>query len=398
MPAARDRMPTRTHIYLDYAASAPVREIAREAEAAYREEPFACANPNSLHTLGRQAARVLDEARSTLARVLGGGFRPLDVAFTGGGTEANNLCLLGLAEGKRRAEGARRRVVVSSIEHDSVLDLAPELKARGFEVSYVRPDAKGVVGVAQLERELAGDVALVAVMAANNETGACQPIAALARAAHARGALFMTDAIQAFCHVPLDLFEVDAATLAAHKIGAIPGVGAFAVRHGRPFKANSFGGGQEMGRRAGTQDVAGAHAFALTAAALAPRVEEHARATSELAGWLSARLTSNPHVHATTNLPYDGSSRLPGIVNVAVEGLESETLILALDDAGFEVSAGSACSSGSLDPSHVLTAMGISRDLALGALRVSFDERVRREDLEAFAVAFEGIATRGARR
>ncbi len=382
-------MPKTTQIYLDYAASAPVRDVAREAEAAYREEAFACANPNSLHTMGREAARVLGEARATIARVLGGGFRPLDVAFSGGGTEANNLCVLGLAEGKRRADGKRRRVVLSAIEHDSVLDLQPELRAQGFEVTLVRPDSRGVVEAERLSRVLDEDVALVSVMAANNETGACQPIGALARAAHAEGALFMSDAIQAFCHVPLDLSDVDAVTLAAHKIGAIPGVGAFAVRHGSPFKPNSFGGGQEMGRRAGTQDVAGAHAFAMTAADLAPRLEESARRISSRAAWLNERLTGLSRVSATTDLPYDGVSRLPGVVNVLVEGAESGTLILALDDAGFEVSAGSACSSGSLDPSHVLTAMGISRDLALGALRISFDERVGEAELEAFAEAFE---------
>lgn len=383
--------PVKPLVYLDYAASAPVRRIAEEAEAAYREEPFSGANPNSLHTMGREAARVLGEARTSLARVLGGGFRPLDVAFSGGGTEANNLCVLGLAEGRRRQARTRRRVVISAIEHDSVLDLAPELKARGFEVSLVRPDAQGVVGASQLERELDDDVALACVMAANNETGACQPVRALARAAHEKGALFLTDAIQAFCHVPLELSEVDAVTLAAHKIGALPGVGAFAVRHGVPFKANSFGGGQEMGRRAGTQDVAGAIAFAKCAETLAPQVEAAARTTSELAQWLTERLTSIPRVKATTALPYDGASRLPGIVNVMVDGAESETLILALDDAGFEVSAGSACSSGSLDPSHVLTAMGIPRDLALGALRISFDERVGKPELEAFMAAFGRI-------
>ncbi len=384
-------MTERSRCYLDYAASAPVREVALEAEAGYRAEPFACANPNSLHTDGRAAARALEQARRVLVRALGGGFRPGDLAFTGGGTEANNLGVLGMAEGSRRADGKRRRVILSAIEHDSVLDLGPALRARGFEVVLVRPDRTGVVTPEALEPLLGEDVALVAVMAANNETGAVQPIGDLARASHEAGAPLLSDAIQAFGHLALDLSSVDAVTLAAHKLGALPGTGALVLRHGTPYAPQSFGGGQERGRRAGTQDVVGAVAFAETAAWLAERLPRLASETSARARALASRLAEHPRVRLTTELPYDGASRLPGIVNLLVEGAESETLILALDDAGYEVSAGSACSSGSLDPSHVLTAMGIERDLALGSLRISFDERVGEAELDGFADAFAWV-------
>ena len=378
-------------IYLDYAASAPLRRAALEAEAAYRREPWAKANPNSTHSLGRAAARSLDGARRQIASALGHGFRPGDVAFTGGGTEANNIAVLGMAEGMRLRNRRRSRAILSSIEHDSVLDLASPLRQRGFTVSWVQPNREGVVEPEALEGLLGDDVALVAVMAANNETGAAQPIRRLGESAHRCGAPFFTDAIQAFCHVRLDLSAVDAVSLAAHKIGAAPGVGALAMRNATPFAPQSFGGGQEGGRRAGTQDVAGAVAFGKTAAELRSGLDAAMAKTSRKAERLAERLLEHPRVRATSPLPYDGSSRLPGIVNVCVDGLESETMILALDEAGFEVSAGSACSSGSLDPSHVLTAMGIPKDLAFGALRISFDERVSDAELEAFAACLEQI-------
>ena len=175
--------------YLDYAASAPLSDVARAAQQAYEEAPYAGANPNSLHTMGRQAARALDAARRDLVRCLGGGFRPTDITFTSGGTESNNLALLGLAEGMRAQDRVRTKVILSAIEHDSVLDVAPVLKARGFEVVEAAPDRSGVVEAASVEPLLGRDVALVSIMSANNETGAIQPVGEVARLAHKAGAL-----------------------------------------------------------------------------------------------------------------------------------------------------------------------------------------------------------------
>lgn len=369
-------------VYLDHAASSPLRPEALAAMSAYDASAIAGANPNSLHTLGRRAARELDGARRALVDCLGGHFRPSDVTFTSGGTESNNLAVIGLAEGARGRDSRRRRVVVSAIEHDSVLDLVGPLHERGFEVDLVSPDRSGAVGPEALEALLDETCALVSVMYANNETGVIQPVSALARAAHAAGALFHTDAVQALGHVPLDLGEVDAVSVAAHKLGGPVGVGALVCRGRAPLRPLSFGGGQEQGRRAGTQDVRGALAFAAAAQACSVDLGATRALVSARARRLVGRLCAEGTGIVRTT---DAADRLPGIVSVMAPGLDSETMILALDQAGFEVSAGSACSSGSLDASHVLLAMGIPREEALGSLRISFDERVDERDLDRFA-------------
>lgn len=387
--------------YLDYAASAPLRAEALAAERAYDESEIAGANPNSLHSLGRAAARELDGARATLARCLGGGFRPSDVTFTSGGTESNNLALLGLALGARSRASKRTRVVISAIEHDSVLAMAPVLRERGFEITLVRPGTDGVVTPEAVAEHVDETCALVSVMSANNETGVVQPVAKIAQVAHAAGALFHTDAVQAFCRVPLDLADADAVSVTAHKLGGPVGVGALAVRGRVPLRPTIVGGGQELGRRAGTQDVRGAVAFAAAAKAMHARLDENRRATAAMADALYERLCAPETGIAPTTGTRVGEGHLPGIVSLIVDGLDSESLVLHLDELGFEVSAGSACSSGSLDPSHVLSAMQIPREKALGSLRVSFDERACPQDLDRFAEALLGVVSthaHGARR
>lgn len=388
-------MQTRKTVYLDHAASSPLRQQARDALLAYEEAPYAGANPNSLHTMGRQAARALDGARAELARCLGGRIRPADVTFTSGGTESNNLAVLGMAEGARSRDRRRTCVVLSAIEHDSILDLVPMLHDRGFEVRLAKCDRSGVVTPELLGEALDASCALVSVMSANNETGVVQPVGQLARAAHAAGALFHTDAVQAFGRIPLDLADVDAVSVAAHKIGGPVGIGALAVRGRVPLRPMMLGGGQELGRRPGTQDVSSALAFAAAATWCCANLEQNRAATARLACGLYARLCAEGTGIRPTAGTEVGADRLPGIVSVVVPSMDSETLILALDQQGFEVSAGSACSSGSLDPSHVLSAMGIPRNDALGSLRVSFDERCPREDLDAFAGALLAIVAAG---
>ena len=372
-------------VYLDYAASAPLRPEALAAQRAYDEAPYAGANPNSLHTLGREAARALDGARRDLAHTLGGGFRPSDVVFTSGGTESNNLALLGFAEAARARASRRNKVIVSAIEHDSVLDVRGALRERGFEVELATAGRDGIVRADALAGLLDERTALVSVMYANNETGVIQPVGELARLAHAVGAAFHTDAVQAFGHVPLALSDVDAVSVAAHKLGGPVGVGALVVRGRTPLRPLSFGGGQEGGRRAGTQDVRGALAFATVARACAARLSEDRAAVSGRAEALYERICApGTGIVPTTGATVD-ERRLPGIVSILVPEVDSETLILALDQEGFEVSAASACSSGSLDASHVLLAMGVPRNEALGSLRVSFDERVGEDALARFS-------------
>ena len=387
-------MPIR-HVYLDYAASAPLSRAAKEAQESYENAPYAGANPNSLHTMGRQAARALDAARTDLVRCLSGRFRPQEITFTSGGTESNNLALLGLAEGARERDRARTKVVLSAIEHDSVLDVAPALRRRGFEVVLARPDRMGVVSAATVKELVGRDTALVSVMSANNETGVIQPVGEVARVAHAAGALMHTDAVQAFGRIPLSLDDVDAVSIAAHKIGGPVGVGALACRQRVRLKPQSFGGGQEGGRRAGTQDVCGALAFAAAARDCCEHLPARREATVAMARSLRLMLSEQGTAYPTVSydeLPEE--ARLAGIVSILVPGVDSETLVLECDQAGFEVSAASACSSGSLEASHVLLAMGIPRDEALCSLRISFDHAVSQDDLTRFATTLADIAMR----
>ena len=372
-------------VYLDYAASAPAREESLEAERSYEASPYAGANPNSLHSLGRQAARALDGARSTLAACLGARFRSHDVIFTSGGTESNNLAILGMAEGARDKERRRDVVILSAIEHDSVLDLAPALRGRGFEVRIAKPGRDGIVGASSVEPLLDNRVGLVSLMSANNETGVIQPVGEVARMAKRAGALVHTDAVQSFARIPLQLTDVDAVSIAAHKIGGPTGVGALVIRGRCPFRPQTFGGGQELGKRPGTQDVRGALAFAAVAKRCCDRMREDAGVCGAKAQRLYDVLCSEGTGIVPTTTATIDAGRLPGMVSVMVPRLDSETLVLECDAAGFEVSAGSACSSGSLAASHVLSAMGIPNESALGSLRISFDERVDEADLDRFA-------------
>ncbi len=379
--------PTRL-VNLDYAASTPLRPEALAALRAYDESEIAGANPNSLHTLGRRAAQRLEQARRVLAQSLGSGVRPAEIIFTGGGTESDALALFGIAEGVRARDAKRTRVITSAIEHDAILDNLPALRARGFTVDTLAPSAQGVIEPAVLKAALGPDVALVSIMFANNETGAIQPVQALATAAHAVGARFHTDAIQGYLHAPLDVNElgVDALSLAGHKVGATVSSGALYLRRGTPLTPLVRGGGQEAGRRAGTQDVRSACALAAVAEALTPRVASDAARLRALSNRMYDRLLACPRIHATLGNPH-AVDRLPGVVSIYVDGAESEDLILQLDVRGFCVSAGSACSSGSTAASHVLVAMGISTQAAAGSLRISFDDRVDPADLDACADA-----------
>lgn len=384
------------YTYLDYAASAPLSAPARAAQQDYERSPYAGANPNSLHTTGRLAARALDGARRDLVRCLGGGFRPAEVTFTSGGTESNNLALLGLAEGARDRDRLRTQVVLSAIEHDSVLDVAPVLRQRGFEVVLARPGRDGRVTAETVEGLVSRNTALVSLMSANNETGVVQPVGAVAQVAHAHGALVHTDAVQAFGRIPLELDDVDAVSIAAHKIGGPVGIGALVCRQRVRIRPQSFGGGQEQGRRAGTQDVCGALAFAAAARDCCEHLEERRAVVSHRAQALYDALQADDSgITPTVGFDLLGwDQRLAGIVSILVTGVDSETLVLECDQAGFEVSAASACSSGSLEASHVLLSMGIPRDKALCSLRISFDERVDERDLQRFADTLRGIAQR----
>lgn len=381
-------MSTQRYVNLDYAASTPMRPEAVQAQADYDASRLAGVNPNSLHSLGRQAAIRLEECRRAVAASLGTRVRASEIVFTGGGTEANVLALLGIAQAVRERDRGRSRVIVSAIEHDSILDNLPLLRADGFTVDVIKPDSTGRINPSSLERLISSDVALVSVMLANNETGVAQPIADLARIAHGAGARMHSDAIQGWLHIPFDVgaLGVDALSLAGHKVGGPVGIGALYLKSRTPIRARSFGGGQEGGLRPGTQDLRAIVALAAAASALRPLVAHHREQVGSLANGLYTRLSAHPRIHATMG-DWTSVERLPGIVSIYVDGIDSEELILQLDGRGYEVSAGSACSSASLDASHVLRAMGIPREKALGSLRISFDDRVEPDSLERFAQA-----------
>ena len=393
-------MPQR-HLF-DHAASSPATPACLEAFASYDAQPWAGANPNSLHTSGRRAFEALEQARATLARLLGAQ-RPSEIVFTSGGTESNNLALRGLAEAQlAKTRGKRSRVLVSAIEHDSVLDPALALQRDGrFKVERIPATREGVVDLEALDVLLGPDVALVSVMAANNEVGTVQPLRAVAEHAHTAGALVHTDAVQAFGHVPFHVQDlgVDAATVCAHKFGGPVGVGALYLKARTPLQPLVVGGGQEGGLRSGTQDVRAVLAFVAAAEDAVTHLDERTRYTASLATQLVEACCRGPHACAVPTIDAPRDERfLPGIVHVLVAGHQTEGLVLALDALGYETAGGSACSSGSLEPSHVLTALGIPRDLAFCALRLSFDHRTTPEECQGLADALHTVVAEAARR
>ncbi|MWB98149.1 cysteine desulfurase family protein [Agromyces seonyuensis] len=366
-------------IYLDHAATSPVRREAIEAMWPYLTGEFG--NPSSVHGIGDRAAHALADARASVAEVLG--VRPGDVVFTSGGTEADNLAVKGLALGTPRG----RHVVVSPIEHEAVLESADALaRLHGFAVSEAVVDGFGRVAPDALAAALRPDTALVSLHYANNEVGTVQPIADLARLAHEAGALVHTDAVQAAGWLPLglDSLGVDALSLSGHKVGAPKGMGVLAVRGRLPLEPVLHGGGQERGRRSGTENVAGAVALA-TALRLAE--EERAGLVERIAalrdGFVRRILAGLPDARLTGD-PVD---RLPNLASFTLAGVSGESVLLELERRGVIASSGSACAAGRDEPSHVLTAMGVDAPLAQTAVRFAFGRTANAEELAAAASA-----------
>ncbi len=391
-----------TYTYLDYAATAPLSEAAAEAMAPFlvpgRANLALGGNANSLNSPGRAAFAAMEAARKQLAQALGA-VRPQEIIFTSGATEADNSALFGLARAareQRRLAGngaAPVKVLVSAIEHDAVLAPARALAAEGFQVEYLPPNRQGFVEVRTLEEALSPDVALVSVQMANSEVGSIMAVQELAAVAHAAGALFHTDAVQALGKTRVNVGElgVDAASFSAHKIGGPKGIGCLYLKARTPFAPFMLGGGQESGLRSSTQNVAAMAGFAAAAQeAVAVQEDEEARLRA-LRDYLYGKLCALEGVRATVEVEPGSEDYLPNIVHVLVDGLESQTMILRFDMLGFGVSGGSACSSQSLEPSHVLRAMGVSADDAQGALRISMGRGTTADDVERFAAAAEQV-------
>lgn len=366
-------------IFADHAATTPVRREAVEAMWPYLTGAFG--NPSSSHGLGEEAARALAWARDEVAAVVG--CRPGDVVFTSGGTEADNLAVKGLSLANPRG----RHVVVSPVEHEAVLEAASALRRlHGFEVDEAAVDANGMVTAEALGRVIRPDTTLVSVQLANNEVGTLNPIRELAGLAHEAGALMHTDAVQAAGWLPLSLDElgVDALSLAGHKVGAPKGTGVLVVRGRLPLEPLLHGGGQERGRRSGTENVAGAVAFAtalrLADAERADAAIRVAARTERFRGLVAAAV---PGAVATGH----PERRLPGTVSYVFPGTAGEAVLLELERRGVIVSSGSACAAGSDEPSHVLTAMGFDADVARTAVRFSFGAETTPDEVDAAAAA-----------
>ncbi|MBI3453547.1 MAG: cysteine desulfurase [Rhodospirillales bacterium] len=361
-------------VYLDHNATAPLKPAVIGAMSAALAET---GNASSVHRFGRLARRAVENARADVAALVGA--RDAQVVFTGGGTEANNLALAGLRGG--------RRLIVSAIEHDSILAAAPDA-----EIAPV--DASGRVDPAALEELLARDPqpALVAVMLANNETGVIQPMAEIVRLAHARGALVHCDAIQAAGKVAIDFaaLSVDSLALSAHKFGGPQGTGALIVADRVELSPLLRGGGQERGRRAGTENIAAIRGFGL-AATLAANDLAAMQGLAARRDEMEARLR---RVAPGVEIFGADSPRLPNTSCIAMPGVSAETQVMAFDLAGIAVSAGSACSSGKVRPSHVLRAMGVDTPRAATAIRVSLGWRTEAADIDSFVETWTGLFAR----
>jgi len=351
--------------YLDRAATTPVRREVLEAMWPYLTGTFG--NPSSTHAVGDAAARGLADARATVAGVLG--CRPAEVVFTTGGTEGANTAVKGIALATPRG----RHVVTSAIEHEAVLESCRYLERfHGFDVTVLPVDPDGLVDPATLRAALRPDTTLVSIAHADNEIGTVQDVRALAAVAHEVGARFHTDAVQSAPWLPvgLDVLGVDALSLSGHKLGAPKGTGVLAVRAGVQLEPLLHGGGQERGRRSGTEDVAGAvavaTAFALVAAS---RDDAAATATGTRDAVIDGVLQTVPGSFVTGSR----ASRLPGHASFCFPGINGETVLLELEQRDVVSSSGSACAAGSTEASHVLTALGLSDDVARTALRLTFD-------------------------
>ena len=376
-------------IYADHAATTAVSDTALQAMLPHFTTAYG--NPSSLYRFAQEGKTDLERARAEIAACLNA--RPEEIYFTSGGTEADNWALRGVAELMALKGRKGGHIITSAIEHDAVLAPCRRLEAEGVRVTYLRPNRQGFIEAASLAKALTDDTVLVSVQAANSEVGAIQPIRELAALAHERGALFHTDAVQALGKMPLNLQEldVDAASFSAHKIGGPKGVGALYLKARTPFSPYLLGGGQESGRRSGTQNVAGITGFvAALEAAQEAEPEESARLRA-LRDRLYAAIAATDGIQPTVEVDAGSRDFLPNIVHGLADEWESETMVLRFDQLGICVAGGSACSSHSLEPSHVLRAMGITGDTSYNALRISMGRYTTEADIAAFEKALKKV-------
>ncbi|HEY0242354.1 MAG TPA: cysteine desulfurase family protein [Gemmatimonadaceae bacterium] len=374
-------------IYLDHAATTPVRPEVFEAMRPFFGPRFG--NPSSTHRWGREARAALDEARERVARCLGA--RTDEICFTSGGTESDNLAILGVWR-EARSSG-RNAVVTSPIEHKAILGAVHEAKAEGAEERLLEVDGSGTVLRVSWDKNVRDDVAIASVMWVNNEIGTIQPVPDLAQDAKSKGVVFHTDAVQAFGKVKIDAASqaFDLLAISGHKIGAPKGVGALFIRRGTTLQPLMHGGMQDRGRRPGTENVAYAVALATAAEITLADSDRECSRLRNLRDRLEAAIIDrvpDAVIHAR------GAERAPHVLNVSVPGTDSESLLMALDLQGIAVSGGSACQSGSISPSHVLTAIGVRPDLASAAVRMSLGALSTDACIDRVSEVFPALVTK----
>lgn len=373
-------------IYADYAATTPMSTAAINAMLPYLQSVYG--NPSSQHRIGQAAAQALQTARESIARCICAA--PREITFTSGGSEADTMAIRsGALWGRTRG---KTHLISTAFEHHAVLNTLKQLESEGFSVTLLTPPESGILSPGQVAEALREDTALVSVMFANNEIGTIQPIAEIGRLCRDRGVLFHTDAVQAAGHLPIDVQvqNIDFLSLSAHKFYGPKGVGLLYTRAGIPLTPVIAGGGQERGKRGGTENVPGIAAMAAALQESCGVLEQESRRLSALRDRLISGLLAVPQ----TVLNGDPIQRLPGNVNVSFPGIAGESLLLLLDEAGICASSGSACASGSLEPSHVLLAIGRSPRLASASLRLTLGRGTTDEDVDTLLAVIPAAVAR----
>ncbi len=360
-------------IYVDNAATTKMSQRAIQAMMPYLDGVYG--NPSSLHTYGQEAAEALENAREAVAKAIGA--EANEIYFTSGGTEADNQAILtGAILGERKG---KKHIISSKFEHHAVLNTLKQLEKQGFTVTLLEVYENGLVRLEDVKQAIREDTGFVTIMMANNEIGTIQPIREIGALCRERGILFHTDAVQAVGHIPVDVkkLKVDLLSLSGHKFHGPKGVGALYVRKSVPLQKFITGGAQERGKRAGTENIPGIVAMAEALQESIENLSESQNHILSMRDRLIEKLREIPHSKVNGDLQY----HLPGTVNMCFEGIEGESMLLLLDAKGIAASSGSACTSGSLDPSHVLLALGLPHEVAHGSLRLSLDAANTQEEV-----------------
>lgn len=361
-------------IYLDNAATTKMSRTSLKAMLAHMDEVYG--NPSSLHSEGQKANEALTDARQRIAKLLGCEAR--EITFTSGGSEADNQAIISAA--RIGEKNGKKHIISTAFEHHAVLHTLEALKKEGFEITLLDVHENGIVLPEQVEKAIRPDTCLVSIMYANNEIGTIQPIAQIGKICREKGVLFHTDAVQAAGHLHIDVKKqnIDMLSLSAHKFHGPKGIGVLYVKRGIVLQSIIYGGAQERGKRAGTENIPAIMGMAAAFEEACSHIDKSTEKLTVLRDRLIAGLSEIPH----SILNGDAKNRLPGNVNFCFEGIEGESLLLLLDDKGVYASSGSACTSGSLDPSHVLLAIGRVHDIAHGSLRLSLSEENTEEEIE----------------